>query len=180
MTLKPHLWEGKTGGGKWGQKFLFFFLRVINVTVLYPVLFLIVPFYMLFRRKGYLAIFRYFKNIWKMSSWRAFWNTFANHFIFSQIVVDKFAAIAGNIKNFTIEIEDYDLIKELHDHRKGFIIASSNIGNFELGGYVFQQLLQYLQSPNCQCLNHFLNERPLLKDFHQFLCLQLKNCLLFR
>lgn len=139
MALKPHLWDGKTGGGKWGQKFLFFFLRVINVTVLYPVLFLIVPFYMLFRRKGYLAIFRYFKNIWKMSSWRAFWNTFANHFIFSQIVVDKFAAIAGNIKNFTIEIEDYDLIKELHDHRKGFIIASSHIGNFELGGYVFQQ-----------------------------------------
>jgi len=142
MTLKPQHWEGKTGGGKFGQKFLFFFLGVINVTILYPVLILIVPFYMLFQRKGYLAIFRYFRNIWKMSSWKAFWNTFANHFIFAQIVVDKFAAIAGNIKNFTIEIEDNDCIKEWAAQKKGFIIASSHIGNFELGGYVFQKAEQ--------------------------------------
>ena len=139
MASKPQLWEGKTGGGKFGQKFLFFFLGVINVTVLYPVLLLIVPFYMLFRRSGYLAIFRYFKDIWQMSSWRAFWNTFVNHFIFAQIVVDKFTAIAGNVKIFSIEVDGYDLIKEMCKQKKGFIIASSHIGNFELGGYIFQQ-----------------------------------------
>ena len=139
MNSKSHIWRGKTDGGKLGQKCLFFMLGIINVIILYPVLLLIVPFYMLFRRTGYLAIFRYFKEIWKMSHWRAFWNTFANHFIFAQIVVDKFAAIAGKVKNFTIEIEDQDIIKELHEQNKGFIIASSHIGNFELGGYVFQQ-----------------------------------------
>jgi predicted LPLAT superfamily acyltransferase len=139
MTSKPYLWKGKTDGGKWGQKSLFFMLGIINVTILYPVLLLIVPFYMLFRRAGYLAIFRYFKEIWGMSHWKAFWNTFANHFIFAQIVVDKFAAIAGKVKNFTIEIEGHNYIQDLYEQKKGFIIASSHIGNFELGGYVFQQ-----------------------------------------
>jgi len=139
MSIKPQAWKGKTDGGKWGQKILFFILRIINVSILYPILFFIVPFYMLFRRTGYLSIYRYFRNIWGKSAWRAFWNTFANHFIFAQIVVDKFAAIAGKINNFTIEVDGYDHIKELFEKKKGFIIASSHIGNFELGGYVFQQ-----------------------------------------
>jgi predicted LPLAT superfamily acyltransferase len=139
MISKPHLWQGKTDGGKWGQKYLFFMLSIINVTILYPVLLFIVPFYMLFRRAGYLAIFRYFKEIWNMSHWKAFWNTFVNHFIFAQIVMDKFAVIAGKVKNFTIEIEGHNYIQDLYEQKKGFIIASSHIGNFELGGYVFQQ-----------------------------------------
>ena len=139
MDAAPRAWEGKTGGGKWGKRFLFSFLGMINVTILYPLLIVIVPFYMLFGRKKCRAIFRYFKNSYQMSSAKALWNTFVNYLIFAQIVVDKFAAIAGRVKNFTIETSTNDYVKTLLAQKKGFIIASSHIGNFELGGYVFQQ-----------------------------------------
>ena len=136
-TSRP--WEGKTGGGKWGKRYLYFILGMMNATILYPILILIVPFYMLFGRKKCRAIFCYFKDSYQMSGAKAFWNTFINYFIFAQIVVDKFAAIAGKAKSFSIEISTNDYVKSLVAQKKGFIIASSHIGNFELGGYVFQQ-----------------------------------------
>ncbi|MDR1878708.1 MAG: hypothetical protein LBQ64_04000, partial [Bacteroidales bacterium] len=101
---QPRQWKGKTGGGKFGQKSLFCILRRMNVAFLYPVLFIVVPFYMLFARKGYLSIMRYFRQCYGMSVWNSFRQTFVNHLLFGQIVLDKFAALVGNIRYFTADI----------------------------------------------------------------------------
>jgi len=139
MNQQSQQWRGSTGGGKFGQKSLFFALRKIPVFVLYPILYVVVPFYMLFSRNRYKSIMRYYRQCFHLSAGKAFWQTYCNHLVFGQIVLDKFAVLAGNIKQFSIETSGKSYFDDLAAKDSGFIIASSHIGNFEFAGFFFHQ-----------------------------------------
>lgn len=132
-------WNGITGGGKLGQRALLFLFHFANVTVGYFFLAAIVPFYMLFRRKSYRAIFRYFKKHLGYSSFKSFYKTYHNHFIFGQCMLDRFGVFAGRKNFFHINTTGNEMFYKLLDEEKGFIIASAHIGNFELCGYMLKQ-----------------------------------------
>lgn len=132
-------WTGKTGGGNFGQRFLFGFLKFVKVTVLYPVLPLVVPVYCVVNHKAFGSIFRYFRDIHHFSGWRSFWKTIHNHLLFGQVVLDRFAVLAGNILQFQFEIENQEVFNSLLEKPGGFIIAGSHIGNFELTGHCLNQ-----------------------------------------
>ena len=132
-------WTGVTGGNTLGQKSLLLFFHFVNVTVGYVFLALTVPFYMLFRRKGYLSIYRYFRKHFSCSPLKAFLKTYLNHFIFGQCMLDRFAVYAGRKNFFRLRFTGNEEFHRLLDDKKGFIIASSHTGNFELSGYLLKQ-----------------------------------------
>ena len=132
-------WTGKTGGGNFGQRFVLGCLKSIKVTVLYPVLPLVVPVYCVVNHKAFGCIYRYFKEIHHFSGWKSFWKTIQNHLIFGQVVLDRFAVLAGNTEQFHLDIENEDVIRQLLDQPGGFIIAGSHIGHFELTGHCIRQ-----------------------------------------
>lgn len=132
-------WTGKTGGGNFGQRFVLGCLKSIKVTVLYPVLPLVVPVYCVVNHKAFGCIYRYFKEIHHFSGWKSFWKTIQNHLIFGQVVLDRFAVLAGNTEQFHLEIENEDILDRLLDQPGGFIIAGSHIGHFELTGHCIHQ-----------------------------------------
>lgn len=134
MEIKSDKWEGKTGGGKFGQTFLLWFLQRVNVRVLYPILYLVIPFYLLLARKGYNAIYEYFRERHAFSPWKSFCYTYKNHLIFGQIVLDKFALLAGNSSQFKIELDGEDLVDPFFGGKNGFIMAGAHVGNPEIGG----------------------------------------------
>jgi Predicted acyltransferase len=132
-------WTGKTGGGNFGQRFVLGCLKSVKVTVLYPVLPLVVPVYCVVNHKAFGCIYRYFKEILHLSGWKSFWKTIQNHLIFGQVVLDRFAVLAGNTEQFHLEIENEDILDRLLDQPGGFIIAGSHIGHFELTGHCIHQ-----------------------------------------
>jgi predicted LPLAT superfamily acyltransferase len=137
--MKTKDWDGVTGGGTLGQRALVFLFHWHNVTVGYVILAFVVPFYMLFGRKGYRAIYRYFRQQWGYSRCRSFGKTYRNHFVFGQCMLDRFAVYAGRRNFFKVSITGNEHFLQLLDGDKGFIIASSHVGNFELGGYLLRQ-----------------------------------------
>lgn len=141
-------WQGKTGGGTFGQQALFFLLKHIRVVFLYPILYLITPFNLLFGRKATNSLKFYYQNIWKESYWKSIGHSFRNELNFGKIVLDKFAVLAGRPKQFDIDIcqEDFDNFFRLLDQEKGFILAGSHIGNFELLG---QRMVQDKKHISC-------------------------------
>lgn len=139
MSPKKRTWEGTTGGGRCGQRFLFWILNIVKVPFLYPILWIIIPFYLLFGRKGYRAIYSYFRIHHKQNKWNAFRSTYNNHLIFGKVVLDKFALLAGNYRQFCVEVEGEAYFNNLIEQEKGFVIASAHIGNFELIGHCFKQ-----------------------------------------
>ena len=134
-------WQGTTGGGNFGQKALFVMLKHIRVTLLYPILFLIIPFYLIFSRKGTKATHNYYKEIWKVGGLKNLWYCYLNNLTFGKVVLDKFAVLAGNHQQFDIHFddEDWNTFHSLLDQDKGIILAGSHIGNFELLGQRLSQ-----------------------------------------
>ena len=130
------VWKGDTGGGTLGQRALIFFFRWWNLRLAYTIMAMVIPFYMLFARKGYLAIYHYFRRNFRYSAWRSFLKTYQNHFLFGQVMLDRFAVFAGRKNLFEVEIIGNEHYECLSYSKKGFIMAGSHVGNFEIGGYL--------------------------------------------
>jgi predicted LPLAT superfamily acyltransferase len=54
-------------------------------------------------------------------------------------MLDRFAVYAGRKNFFRVTITGNEEFHRLLDEEKGFIIASSHVGNFELSGYLLKQ-----------------------------------------
>ena len=132
-------WSGKTGGHTIGQKALIWLFRVADVRIAYAIMAMVIPFYMLFGHKSYLAVYHYFRKRHKYPVLKAFVWTYKDYYRFGQVILDRFTVYAGQKKRFKVQIEGNDLFHGLLHGEKGFIIASSHVGNFELNGYLMRQ-----------------------------------------
>ena len=100
---------------------------------------------MLFAHKGYIAIYRYFRLQHGYSVIKSFFKTYQNHFMFGQMMLDRFAVYAGQ-KNYRIDNPDNDLFLEMVHAPHGCILASSHVGNPELCGYLLSQKTKRINS----------------------------------
>ena len=132
-TLQHNEWSGKTDGQPWMQRSLIAMFRVFPLWLLYGVMALVVPFYMIFNRKGYRAMYCFFHERMGYGKWKSFWSVYANHFRFGQIILDRFGVYAG--KKYRFEIDGQSLVDALEARPEGFVILSSHVGNYEMAGY---------------------------------------------
>ena len=115
------------------QRSLIAMFRVLPLWLLYGVMALVVPFYMVFNRKGYRAMYGFFRERMGYGRWKSFWSVYANHFRFGQIILDRFGVYAG--KKYDFIIDGQELMDALETQPKGFILLSSHVGNYEIAGY---------------------------------------------
>ncbi len=126
-------WEGTTAGSGWMHRSLIFLLRHVDVRVIYAIAYVfVVPFYLLFGH-SYGFIYKYFRKGFGHSPLKACLEACANHFIFSQMVIDKFAMYAG--KKFNVHVVGREYFETLAKKDESFIQLSSHIGNYEIAGY---------------------------------------------
>lgn len=130
-------WKGTTGGTTWMQQKLIAFLGWINLPFAYSLMALVIPFYMIFNHKGYLAQYHFFRRRMRHGVMQSFWHVYLNHFTFGQIILDRFATYGG--AKFNVEIEGNEVFLSKISQPEGFIQLSSHIGNFELAGYMLSQ-----------------------------------------
>ena len=127
-------WNGRTDGTPFMQKGLIVIFKVIPPEVMYGVMALVVPFYMLFKRKSYLSTYHFFRRRLGKGPLSAFFHVYLNHFCFGQIILDRFGAYAG--KNYHFDIDGLPLMNTLEAQPDGFILLSSHVGNYEMAGYM--------------------------------------------
>jgi len=131
--LKHDEWKGNTGGQPWMQRSLVKILGAVDQRLVYAIVALVVPFYMLFAHQGYLAQYHFFRQRFGESSLKAFWHVYVNHLRFGQVIIDRFAVFGG--KKFKFEIEGFQAWQDLERQDAGFVQLSSHTGNYELVGY---------------------------------------------
>ena len=115
------------------QRSLVALFRVLPLGLLYGVMALVVPFYMIFSRKGYQAMYRFFRERLGYGPLKSFWNVYLNHFRFGQVILDRFGVYAG--KKYRFISEEQSVFDEKETHEKGFVMLSSHVGNYEMAGY---------------------------------------------
>ena len=135
-TLQHNEWSGKTDGQPWMQRSLIAMFRVLPLWLLYGFMALVVPFYMFFHRKGYQAMYRFFRERMGYGRWKSFWSVYANHFKFGQVILDRFGAYAGKKYQFTVD--GLHFMDEYETHPEGFMMLSSHVGHYEMAGYTLQ------------------------------------------
>ena len=115
------------------QRSLIAMFRVLPLWLLYGVMALVVPFYMIFNRKGYQAMYSFFRERMVYGPLKSFCNVYLNHFRFGQVILDRFGAFAG--KKYQFECEGLELMEHLESFPKGFMMLSSHVGCYEMVGY---------------------------------------------
>ena len=132
-TLQHNEWSGKTDGQPWMQRSLISMFRVLPLWLLYGVMAFVVPFYMIFSRKGYQAIYRFFRERFGYGPLKSFCKVYANHFRFGQVILDRFGVYAG--KKYQFDVDGLSYMEKLEAQPEGFLMLSSHVGNYEMAGY---------------------------------------------
>ena len=132
-------WKGNTSGTTWMHHVLIRLFKHIDLRWVYVFMAVfIIPFYLLFSHRGYLAIYHYFRRRHRYGVWKSFRYTYLNHYRFGQIILDRFAVYAGRQFDFDLEGNE-EFLRLLHGD-EGFVILSCHVGNYELAGYTFQSV----------------------------------------
>ena len=130
--MKNERWDGTTYGNGLMHRWLIGLLRGIDIRIVYVFTYVFVIPPCLFR-PGFRPIYRYFRERWGFGPVKAFLKTYANHCVFGEVVIDRFAMYAG--KRFSVAIEGHEHFRQLSSRPEGFIQLSSHIGNYEIAGY---------------------------------------------
>lgn len=142
--MEHEQWTGRTGGTRLMQRSLIGLFRLTGPRLLYGVMALVVPFYMLFSRRSYRAIYGYYRRRRQLSPLRAFVKVYANHYAFGQIILDRFAVYAG--RRFDVDIVGNEAFLKAADADEGALMLGSHTGNFELCGYTLHSTRKRLNA----------------------------------
>lgn len=115
------------------QKTLIILFKVVPVEVLYAVMGIVIIFYMIINRQGYLSSYHWFRRRFAFGPLKSFMGVYRNHFRFGQVILDRFAMYAG--KKFRLEFDGKEKFEALDAGESGFMMVSSHVGNYELAGY---------------------------------------------
>ncbi len=114
------------------QRTLIRLIRIFPLWVIYAVMSLTIPFYILFAN-GFKDSYHFYRKRIGYGVVKSFLMTFVNEYNLGKVVIDRFAAYAG--KTFEIETEGKEGYDALCGRDSGFVTLSSHVGNYELAGY---------------------------------------------
>jgi predicted LPLAT superfamily acyltransferase len=125
-------WDGKSKGTVLGYRIFVFLIQKAGVRSAYVLLYFVASYYFLFLKKSNRAIFYYFKERLQYSNFHAKKMVFKSYYTFGQTIIDKISISAGMRNKFTYEFDGIEILKKLLSEKKGGVLISAHIGNFEI------------------------------------------------
>lgn len=133
-------WDGKSKGTLLGYKIFVFFITKFGVRTAYGLLIFVALYYFLFYPTSFKNIFYYLHDRQGFSKWSSVWKVYKTYFIFGQTIIDKVAISAGLRNQFTYDFDGIESLKEVLQERRGGILISAHVGNFEISEQFFSDL----------------------------------------
>ncbi len=130
-------WDGKSKGTVLGYRIFVFLIRKAGVKSAYFLLYIVASYYFLFLKKSNKAISYYFKERLRYSYFRSKKMVFKSYYTFGQTIIDKVSISAGLRNKFTYEFDGIEILKRLLAEKKGGVLISAHIGNFEIAEHFF-------------------------------------------
>jgi predicted LPLAT superfamily acyltransferase len=133
-------WDGKSKGTILGYKIFVFFIKRAGVKSAYFLLYFVAFYYFLVLRKNNKCIFCYFNKRLGYSYWKSKQMVFKSYFTFGQTIIDKVSISAGMRNKFSYEFDGIEILKDLLAQKKGGVLISAHVGNFEIAEYFFGEI----------------------------------------
>ncbi|HEX9980522.1 MAG TPA: lipid A biosynthesis acyltransferase [Flavobacterium sp.] len=133
-------WDGKSKGTVLGYKIFVFFIKKVGIQSAYFILYFVALYYFVFLTKSNRAMYYYFRSRLGYSRLKARKMVFCSYYTFGQTIIDKISISAGMRNRFTYEFDGVDILKRLLVERKGGVLISAHVGNFEIAEHFFGEL----------------------------------------
>jgi len=154
-------WDGKSRGAVFGYKIFIFFIRNLGIRSAYFILYFVAFYFLLFSTKGTKANFYYFHKRLGFSKFKSIFKVYRSYRIFGQTIIDKVAISSGLRDKFTYEFDGFEILQGLLRNKKGGILISAHIGNFEIAEFFFSEIDDLSQI----CLVTTDNEHQVIKEY---------------
>ena len=125
-------WDGKSKGTVLGYRIFVFLIQKAGIKAAYVLLYFVASYYFLFLKKSNKAIFYYFKQRLNYSYFKSKKMVFKSYYTFGQTIIDKISISAGMRNKFTYEFDGIEVLKNLLAEKKGGVLISAHVGNFEI------------------------------------------------
>lgn len=133
-------WDGKSKGTVLGYKIFVFFIKKAGIQTAYFVLYFVAAWYFIFLTKSNRAIFYYFHQRLGYSWLKSKRMVFKSYYTFGQTILDKVSISAGMRGRFTYEFDGIEILKRLLAEKRGGVLISAHIGNFEIAEHFFGEI----------------------------------------
>lgn len=133
-------WDGKSKGTLLGYKIFVYCIKKLGIRSAYSVLVFVAFYYFVAYPKNFKAMYAYFRNRQNFSFFKSVLGVYKNYFVFGQTMLDRIAIGAGARNQFTFDFDGIDILKELLSEKKGGILISAHIGNFEIAEKFFSEI----------------------------------------
>lgn len=133
-------WQGKSRGTKFGYEIFVFVCRRVGVKPAYFLLRFVALYFFLFSWKSSKFIYQYFRHRLQYSRVKAILSLYTNYYRFGQTLLDKIIVMSGVKAGFTYHFDGEENLLEIVNRRKGGILLSAHVGNWEVAGHFLQRL----------------------------------------
>ena len=138
-------WSGKSKGTPLGYQIFIFFIKNVGVKFAYIILAFVAFYYLLFSKEGRDSMMFYFHNRLGYSKFNSYFKVYKNNFVFGQTIIDRYAVQLGQRNQFTYEFDGEEILHELLEQKKGGILISAHVGNFEIAEFFLSEIDEFSQ-----------------------------------
>jgi len=154
-------WDGKSKGVVLGYKIFIFSIEKLGIGFAYFILRFVSFYYLIFSFEGTKSSFYYFHKRLGYSKLNSLIKVYKSYFVFGQTIIDKVAITSGLGDKYTYEHDGGEKIIELLKNKKGGILISAHVGNFEIAQHFFSEVDDQSQI----CLVTTDNEHQAIKEY---------------
>lgn len=131
-------WQGKSAGTPLGYRIFIALLKWPGVGAAYFLLYFVSTYYFLFASSSkYILV--YFRRLGFGRSKSRRW-LYRNYYSFGQSLIDKIVVQSGIKNSFTFDFDGEDYLHEMVRLKKGGLLLSGHIGNWEAAGHLLDRL----------------------------------------
>ncbi len=138
-------WTGKSKGTPLGYQIFIFFIKKIGVKSAYFILYFVAFYYLIFSKEGRESGMYYFNKRQGFSKIKSLFKVYQNNVVFGKTIIDKYAIHLGQRDQFTYEFDGEEILLDLLKEKKGGILISAHVGNFEIAEYFLSGIDEFSQ-----------------------------------
>lgn len=153
------LWQGKSRGTPLGYRIFVAILRNFGVLPAYFLLRFVALYYFLFLYKSSRPLFNFFRHKLGYNVLKSLFSVYRNFYLFGQTIIDKVVVMSGIPNKFTYNFEGEENLRRIVELKKGGLLLSAHIGNWEIAGHLLKRLNTRIN------IVMFDNEHQQIKDY---------------
>lgn len=133
-------WEGKSKGNKTGYQIFLWVLKRFGVLPAYFLLRFVVLYYFLFSWRSSRQIYSLYHQRLGYGRMASIFKIYRNYYLLGQSIIDKVVVMSGIKNKFTYNFDGEENLREIVSQKKGGVLLSAHIGNWDIAGHLFKRL----------------------------------------